>query len=160
MAAIDLIKEWDSDGVTWLEKEQASRLLGELGLALNPSTRRAGIELRIALELDPIFGPVVAFSYGRMAMDVWDDVTYRVVPLTTKDARVMVREPKAAGRLLGGYGSAKAPDVSGIEAAILKLSQLAEAAPELVELALDPVYAYPDGLVVKAATIRLAGAKP
>ncbi|MBI2172091.1 MAG: acetate--CoA ligase family protein [Chloroflexi bacterium] len=159
MSIAELLKQWRVNGGTPLTQAQASQLLQQIDIPLNPSTRRPGIELRIALEQDPIFGPVIAFSYGRMAMDVWEDVAYRIVPLTPKDARLIVGEPKAASRLLGGYGSAKAPDAARIAQAILKLSELAQANPEIAEIDLDPVLALPDGLVAKGARITLAGAK-
>ncbi|MBI4201988.1 MAG: CoA-binding protein, partial [Chloroflexi bacterium] len=66
-----------------------------------------------------------------------------------------VREPRAAERLLPGYGSAKAPDVARIEEVVLKLSNLADNNPDLATLELDPVRAYPDGLVVKSARATL-----
>jgi acetyltransferase len=159
MSIAKLLKQWRVNGDTPLTQAQAGQLLQEIGISLNPSTRRPGIELRIALEQDPIFGPVIAFSYGRMAMDIWDDVSYRIVPLTPRDARLIVGEPKAASRLLKGYRSAKAPDAARIEQAVLRLSELAQANPEIAEIDLDPVLALPDGLVAKGARITLAGAK-
>lgn len=159
MSIADLLKGWNTEGSATLPTAQTGQLLQEMGIPLNPSTRRPGIELRIALEQDPLFGPVIAFSYGRMALDVWEDVAYRIVPLTPRDAKLLVREPQAASRLLKGYRSAKAPDVSRIEQAVLKLSDLAQASPEIAEIDLDPVLALPDGLVAKAARITLAKVK-
>ena len=136
----------------------SSRVLDELGIALEPQSQQPGIELRLALEQDNLFGPVIAFSFGAMAMEVWGDVTYRIVPLETRDARSMVREPVAARRLLGGYREAPAPDVALIEAAILRLSRYAVEHPEHPEIELEPLIARPDGLYAKAA--RVAGAGP
>ena len=148
------VAEWAAAGVEDLDAEQTASLLSELDVAVDPGAA-AGVELRVALEQDSMFGPVVAFSFGRMAMDIWDDVTYRVVPLTPKDARVMVGEPRAAGRLLQGYRSLAAPDASRIEQLILKLSQMSEAHPEVAEIELEPLMAYPDRLVARGASVRL-----
>ncbi|MBI4340115.1 MAG: acetate--CoA ligase family protein [Chloroflexi bacterium] len=144
-----------AEGETDLTPSQAGELLAEAGLRVDPAVQRPGIELRLSLEQDPLFGPVVVFSYGRMAMDIWDDVAYRVVPLTPGDARLMVQEPRAAARLLGGYGPSRAPDTAAIEKALLVLSRLAEEHPQISEVELDPVFAYPDGLVARSARVVL-----
>ena len=133
-----------------------SRVLGELGIPLEPQSESPGIELRLAVEQDDIFGPVIAFSYGAMAADIWDDVTYRVVPLAARDAKRMVHEPQAARRLLGGYRAAPAPDIARIQDAILKLSQYAEAHPEYAEIELEPLIARPDGLYARSARVTPA----
>jgi hypothetical protein len=130
-----------------------SRVLGELGISREPHPARPGIELRLALEQDDLFGPIIAFSFGAMAMDIWDDVTYRVIPLAVRDAHQMIHEPAASHRLLGGYRDAPAPDLADIEAAILKLSQYAEDHPEFSKIELDPLIACPDGLYARAATV-------
>lgn len=138
--------------------ELESRVLAGLGIAPEPSGAAPGIELRLALEQDDLFGPVIAFSYGAMAMDIWDDVTYRVVPLAPKDARRMVLEPRAAKRLLGGYRNAPAPDIARIEAAIIRLSEYAREHPELSEIELEPLIARPDGLYARSVRIATASA--
>lgn len=133
----------------------------EAGLRVNPGTRRAGVELYLSLERDPLFGPIIAFGYGRMGAEVWDDVTYRVVPLTPRDAHEIVQEPRAAHALLQGYRTLKAPDRSAIEDAVLALSRLAERRPEVQRLTLWPAYAYADGVVVKAASaVVIPGSAP
>jgi hypothetical protein len=148
------LAEWAAAGADTLDAEQTASVLRDLDIALDAAAA-PGVELRVALEQDSLFGPVVAFSFGRMAMDIWEDVTYRIVPLTLKDARVMVREPRAASKLLAGYRGLPAPAAAGIEALVLKLSHAAQEHPEIAEIELDPVMAYPDRLVAKAASIRL-----
>ena len=115
---------------------------------------RPGVELRILLEQHPLFGATVSFGYGRMAMEIWEDVSYRIVPLTAKDARLMIREPKGC-RLLQGYGALEVPDVSLIEQALMKVSELALDVPEIQVMELDPVYAYRDSLVILDARVEL-----
>ena len=115
-----------------------------------------GVELRVTVEQDTLFGPVLSFSFGHMAAEVLEDVTYRVMPITQKDARLMVREPKAH-RLLQGYRALEAPDVSHIEQMLLKLSDLVEHTPEVWVVELEPVYAYRNDLVVADARVELRG---
>ena len=115
---------------------------------------RPAVELRMVVEQHPLFGSVVSFSYGRMALDVWEDASYRAIPLIAKDARLMIREPKGH-RLLQGYGALEAPDTSLIEQTLLKVSELVTNVPELHELELDPVYAYRDSIAVVDARVEL-----
>ncbi|MBI4498155.1 MAG: acetate--CoA ligase family protein [Chloroflexi bacterium] len=118
---------------------------------------RPGIALRIQVLQDPILGATIAFSFGRQAADIWEDIAYRVVPLVQKDARLIVREPKAAKRLLHGYGMLPAPDVAHIEEALLTLSKFVEGTPDLLEVEIDPVIAGRDGVVVEEARVVLRG---
>lgn len=115
---------------------------------------RPGVELMVAVEQDPLFGPVLAFGFGKMAVDVWEDVAYRIVPLYEKDARLMIREPKAQ-RLLQGYGNLEAPQASLVEEMLLRASRLVEDNPEIWRLELSPAYAYRDQVVVMDATVEL-----
>jgi acetyl-CoA synthetase (ADP-forming) len=159
MTIADLIQQWTEGSTSSLTEAQSKELLREAGFQVADSEPvPPGIELRIALEQDPLFGPVVSFGFGRLAVDVWEDVTYRVVPLTPKDSKLMVREPKGR-RLLEGYRSLEAPDVSLIEQTLLRLSGLAEQFPQLREVDLDPVYAYPDHVVVAGVRVELSGSQ-
>ena len=115
---------------------------------------RPGVEITVAVERDDLFGPVLSFGFGRMAMDIWDDIAYRIVPLTEKDARLMLKEPKAS-TLLQGYGILEAPKVSLVEQLLLKVSDLVENTTEIWEMDLDPVYSYRDEIVVAGARIVL-----
>ena len=47
-----------------------------------------GVEVIVRLHQDQLFGPVLSFGYGKMAVEVWEDVAYRIVPLTGKDAKL------------------------------------------------------------------------
>ncbi len=125
------------------------------GVAIQKAVR-PGVELSIAILQDNLFGRVLALGYGKLAVDVWEDVAYRIVPITEKDARLMVREPKGS-RLLDGYGPLEPPDVVAIQDLLMKLSRFAEETPQVLKVALDPVYAYGDGLAVLDARITLRG---
>jgi len=115
---------------------------------------RPGVEMTVVVEWDDLFGPVLSFGFGRMAIDIWDDVAYRILPITDKDARLIIREPKAS-TLLQGYGALEAPNVALLERLLLQVSDLVEKAPELLEMELDPVYSYRDEIVVAGACILL-----
>lgn len=115
---------------------------------------RPGVEMTVAVECDDLFGPVLSFGFGRMAIDIWDDVAYRIIPITDKDARLIIKEPKGS-TLLQGYGALEAPNVALVERLLLQVSDLVETTPEVLEMELDPVYSYRDEIVVAGARILL-----
>lgn len=115
-----------------------------------------GVEVIVRLHQDPLFGPVLSFGYGKMAVEVWEDVAYRIVPLAGKDAKLMIHEPKGS-RLLQGYEALAAPRPSLLEEMLLKVSGLVQENPEIESLELFPVYAYREQVVVAEAKVELKG---
>jgi acyl-CoA synthetase (NDP forming) len=104
---------------------------------------------------DPQFGPVMMFGLGGVFVEVLKDVAFRIVPLEPRDARQMVREIKGLPILEGVRGQAAA-DLGALESLILQVSRFMEAHPDVAELDLNPVFAYPDGTLAVDARIVLA----
>jgi acyl-CoA synthetase (NDP forming) len=48
---------------------------------------------------DPVFGPLVAFGSGGVLVELLDDVVFRVLPMTDRDAAAMIREMRFNVRL-------------------------------------------------------------
>ena len=107
---------------------------------------RAGIELIVGVSRDPQYGPVLMFGLGGVLVEVLKDVSFRLIPITPRDARQMVREIRARP-LLEGYRGGEPASVGAIEGLLLAVSDLVEAHPEIEQLDLNPVIAYHDGLL-------------
>nr|WP_108494662.1 GNAT family N-acetyltransferase [Promicromonospora sp. AC04] len=107
---------------------------------------------------DELFGPVVSFGLAGDAVDLLDDVTHGVPPLTDVDVARMVRGVRAAPRLFG-YQGAPAADVEALEDVLARVSVMAEDLPELASLELYPVAVAEQGASVLHATIRLRPAE-
>lgn len=107
---------------------------------------------------DELFGPVVSFGVAGDAVDLLDDVTHGVPPLTDVDVARMVRGVRAAPRLFG-YQGAPAADVAALEDVLARVSVMAEDLPELASLELYPVAVAERGASVLHATIRLRPAE-
>lgn len=114
-----------------------------------------GIEVIVGLTTDLQFGSVIMFGLGGVLVEVLRDVAFRVVPLTARDAREMIREVKGFA-LLQGYRGTPPADLGALEALLLKVSELAQRHPEIAELDLNPVFAYPDGVLAVDARVVLA----
>lgn len=115
---------------------------------------RAGVEIIIGMTKDAQFGPVLMFGLGGVLVEVLKDVSFRIVPLTKRDAREMIKEIKGYP-ILEGYRGQEAADVPFLEELIVKVSDFVDKNPEIKELDLNPVFAYKDGAVAVDARIIL-----
>jgi acyl-CoA synthetase (NDP forming) len=113
-----------------------------------------GVEVIAGITNDPVFGPLVAFGSGGVLVELLDDVVFRVLPMTDRDASTMIRETRAYRLLQGFRGSAPA-DVAALERLLLALGALAEAAPRIAEVDLNPVIVHQDGAGVSLIDARV-----
>ena len=115
---------------------------------------RPGVEVIIGMSQDAQFGPVLMFGLGGILVEILKDVSFRIVPLTKRDASAMIREIKGYP-LLEGYRGQEPVAVANLEELILKVSSFVEQHPEVKELDLNPVFAYSNGAVAVDARIVL-----
>lgn len=115
-----------------------------------------GIEVLIGMSEDPSFGPLLVFGMGGVFVELLKDVVFRVAPITDREATQMVTGIKSA-KLLDGYRGQPAGDVAAVEQALLRVSALVEAIPELAEMDLNPVIVREpgEGVVVVDGRVRI-----
>ena len=113
-----------------------------------------GVEVMVGVTHDPLFGPLIAFGLGGIHVEILGDVRFRVTPLTDRDAAEMVREIKGY-QLLEGYRGHQPADIQAIEEALLRVSRLVEAIPEITELDLNPIFALPPGQGCRIVDARI-----
>jgi len=123
------------------------------GVSVQPMAS-PGVEVIIGMSTDPQFGPVIMFGLGGIMVEVLKDVSFRIVPVTERDAREMIREIKGYP-ILEGYRSQKPANIPALEKLIVKVSQFIEKNPHIKELDLNPIFAYPDKAVAVDARIIL-----
>lgn len=104
---------------------------------------------------DDVYGPVVSFGLGGDAVELLDDVAYRVPPLTDVDVSQMVRSPKAAPRLFGHRGL-PVQDTRALENVVARVSVLTDDLPEVREVRLNPVLVGRRGAAVLAAVVEIS----
>lgn len=115
---------------------------------------RQGIEVIIGMTKDAQFGPVIMFGLGGILVEVLKDVSFRIVPMTKRDAAEMITEIKGFP-ILKGYRGQEPADVPFLEDLIVKVSDFVDKNPEIKELDLNPVFAYKDGAMAVDARIIL-----
>jgi acetyltransferase len=111
-----------------------------------------GTETIVGMTRDPQFGPLVMFGLGGIFVEVMEDTSFRVAPVSERDARSMLDDITSAPLLHGARGREPA-DVAAIAEVIQRVSQLVTDFPAITELDINPVVATPDGVV--ALDLRL-----
>ncbi len=117
-----------------------------------------GPEVIIGMTRDPQFGPAIMFGLGGIFVEVYKDVAFRLPPLTEADAREMIGEIKGLP-ILTGFRGRPPCDLEAIIRCILSVSRLIETRPDLEELDLNPILAYPTGCMVVDAKVVLREGK-
>ncbi|MCL2359255.1 acetate--CoA ligase family protein [Candidatus Bathycorpusculum sp.] len=113
-----------------------------------------GTEVIVGAVKDPQFGPTVMFGLGGIFVELLKDVNFRVAPLTIVDAKEMITQLKAFP-LLNGYRGSEPRDIDALAQILCEVSKLILDNPEIKELDLNPVMAYPKGAKTVDARIIL-----
>ncbi|MEQ1769536.1 MAG: bifunctional acetate--CoA ligase family protein/GNAT family N-acetyltransferase [Devosia sp.] len=125
------------------------------GFTVQPMVRRPmAEELLCGVANDPIFGPVVLFGAGGVAVEVLDDSAAGLVPLDDVLAGDLV-DATRVGKLLAGYRDRRPADRQAIVRALLALSQLAIDFPAIQSIDINPLLADADGAVALDARIEI-----
>jgi len=103
----------------------------------------AGVETIVGMNRDPQFGPLLMFGLGGIFVEVMEDTTFRVAPVSEPEAREMTREIQSAPLLRGARGRDPV-DIDAVVDTIGRLSQLVTDFPAIVELDINPLVALPD----------------
>jgi len=115
---------------------------------------KKGKELIIGCSRDVQFGPLVMFGAGGVFVNYLKDISFRLAPMTHRDASELILETKI-GTLLKGVRGEAPSDLLAIEDTILKISQLVTDFEEIVELDINPAFAYEKGNGVTAVDVKI-----
>ena len=115
---------------------------------------KGGKETIIGSKLEPGFGPVVMFGMGGIYVEVLKDVTFRLAPITNKEADEMISSIKT-NKLLQGVRGEKPSDLNKLSECIQRLSQLVSDFKEIKELDMNPVLVFEKGKGCKAVDVRI-----
>ena len=115
---------------------------------------KAGVETMIGIAADRLFGPLIGFGLGGIYVELMGDMRFRIAPLTDRDADELLHEIRGFP-LLQGYRGQPPADVAALRDVLLRVSRLADAVPEIVELDLNPVIALPDNQGCRIVDARI-----
>ncbi len=110
---------------------------GEVHVLVAPMLR-GNRELIAGLHHDPQFGMTVMLGIGGVLAEAIEDVVFRQVPIDLGEARTMI-DDLATQKLLGEFRGEPAVDRDAVAAALVGLSDAAEARPDIVSADLNPL---------------------
>lgn len=105
-----------------------------------------GTEIIVGMSRDPDFGPLLMVGMGGVFVEVYKDVSFRLVPVGRQDALDMISEIRAQP-LLDGARERPVLDRAELAAVVVRISDLVDAVPEIEELDVNPLVITRDGLV-------------
>jgi acetyltransferase len=113
-----------------------------------------GREVLLGINAVPTFGSLIAFGLGGIYVEALKDIALRVSPLTREDAKELVQSIRGIGILQGLRGE-KPVAFDKLYETILRLSQLAQDFPEIVEMDINPFLLFHEAEKCAAADVRI-----
>lgn len=122
------------------------------GVTVQSMVRTPGHELILGGKTDPLFGPVVLFGMGGVAVELLRDTSLGLPPLSTTLIHRMLEETKVY-TLLRGYRNQPAANLELLDRTILRISHLLVDFPQIQEIDMNPVLVGPSVLTVLDARV-------
>jgi acetyltransferase len=123
------------------------------GVLVSPMAQ-PGLEVIIGTKIDEQFGPIIMFGLGGIMVEVLKDVSFRVLPISPRSARMMIDEIRSAP-ILNGIRGQLPYDKKSLQRLLLVCAELVEAYPDIAEMDLNPVIVYNDSVRIVDARIIL-----
>ena len=114
-----------------------------------------GVELIVGIQNDSQFGPVIMVGLGGIMTEVFKDVSFRMLPITTSDAKSMLNDLKGV-KLLKGFRGSKPVDVKMLTKALVQIGKIGvDNADYINSIDFNPIVVYPKSYNVVDAKIIL-----
>jgi acetyltransferase len=140
----------NSDEEVRREFNMMMKIEGAKAVLLQPMLE--GTELFAGLKKEDKFGHLVMCGLGGVFIEVMKDVQSGLAPLSFKEAKDMVRNLRGYG-IIKGARKQKAVDEKQFIELITRVATLADIAPEISEMDLNPVLGTPERIVAVDARI-------
>jgi acetyltransferase len=172
VASRDIIHKSDVGGVRLnltdgMSVRQAAADIIAKAHAARPDARVTGVtiqpmivkpkaqELIAGIAEDPIFGPVVVFGHGGIAVEVVHDKALALPPLDLKMAHDLITRTRVS-RVLRGYRNVPPARVDELALVLVKLAQLSADVAEIRELDINPLVVDDTGVLALDARVAVA----
>jgi len=97
---------------------------------------------------------MIMFGLGGIYVEILKDVSFRIAPITRKDAQEMLDEIKSI-KLLRGTRGEKPSDIESIIDVLIKISQLVTDFPDIIEMDINPLFVREEGKGSIAGDVRI-----
>ncbi|MEF8835507.1 MAG: acetate--CoA ligase family protein [Candidatus Thermoplasmatota archaeon] len=113
-----------------------------------------GVEVVIGGMIDPTFGPVVMFGLGGIYVEIFEDVEFRVAPITIDEAHQMMADIDSFPLLTGARGQG-CKDLNSVAEMISRVGDVIYNIDEINDIDLNPVTALDEGAKALDVAINL-----
>ena len=114
-----------------------------------------GVELIVGIQNEPQFGPVIMVGLGGVLTEIFKDVAFRMLPITTADAKSMLNELKGF-QILKGFRGSKPVDLNMLAKALVQIGKIGvDNADYINSINFNPIVVYPKSYKVVDAKIIL-----
>lgn len=145
------VKKTFNDMYGRLSKKKGVEVKGVLLEKMVPK----GVEMIVGLQVDPQFGPVIMAGLGGVMTEVFKDVAWRMLPITTSDAKSMINELKSS-KLFKGFRGSEPIDMNMLAKALVQIGKIGvDNAPYVNSIDFNPIVVYPKSYYVIDAKIIL-----
>ena len=114
----------------------------------------SGIEIFAGAKYEPKFGHLILSGLGGIFIEVLKDVNAGISPLSNNEAQTMIKTLKSYKIIQGVRGQEGVHEEKYAEI-IVRLSALVNAAPEIMEMDLNPLLGKADGVIAIDARIKI-----
>lgn len=142
-----------TNGVT--TKQPGARILGVEIVQMAPR----GTEVILGISQDPVFGHIMMFGLGGTFVEVFKDVSFRLVPIRELGAHNMISSIRAA-KVFEGFRGQPPSDIESMAECLERLSQLVSDFPEIAELDINPLIVHGKGEGAHVADVRIVLSTP
>lgn len=126
-----------------------------LGASVQRMVGLGNVELILGKKNDPIFGPVIVFGAGGIAVNIFNDRSIGLPPLSQTLARRMIMDTKIHGLFFGPKARVHA-NLHGLERILVEFSQFVLDFAEMEEIDLNPLIVFGNEYCAVDVKIRLS----
>ena len=113
------------------------------GILLEKMAPQEGVELIVGIENDPQFGPMIMVGMGGIMTEIFNDVAFRMLPITISDAKSMLNELKGS-KLFKGFRRRPSINTNMIAKTLVQIGKIGvENADYISSIDFNPVIVYP-----------------
>jgi acetyltransferase len=130
------------------------------GISIEPMIVKAnGRELMIGVTSDPVFGPVITFGAGGIAVEIMGDRAVALPPLNHFLVRELIHETRIA-RMLEAFRNMPPANMEALEDVLLRVSEMVCELPLLKEMDINPLILDENGALAADARIVVEYRQP
>ena len=142
----------NDDKTVIAEFERMMQIKDTTAILLQPML--SGTQIFAGAKLEPKFGHMILCGLGGIFIEVLKDVQTSLSPVSHDEAADMIRNLKSY-KIIQGVRGQEGVHEAAFADAIVRLSALCEAAPEIAEMDINPLLGNAKGVVAVDARIRI-----